>query len=280
MTVFSKFHTANSRFAASLMATVLSTALVNVHAAEAYPKPLQQAVDAGVKVVKSFPAASGLTGWVMSQGGRYTIVYSTPDKKTLLAGALIGEDGASLSSQYEERYVPKPDMSPLFAQLEKSFHVVEGAAKPAGNVLYVFVDPNCPFCHFTWMALQAYEKAGLQVRWIPVATLGPTSMPKAIEVMAAPDRTAAFRRMEENHGKPWTASAASSEASHQDIATKIRASNELMENFGIAGTPGVVWKDKQGKVQVKGGMPRLSELPAITGLPEQKIDDPALAKFR
>jgi thiol:disulfide interchange protein DsbG len=33
-------------------------------------------------------------------------------------------------------------------------------------------------------------------------------------------------------------------------------------------------------VNVKGGMPRLSELPGITGLPEQKNDDPALAKFR
>jgi thiol:disulfide interchange protein DsbG len=147
-------------------------------------------------------------------------------------------------------------------------------------VLYVFVDPNCPFCHFTWMALQPYEKAGLQVRWIPVAMLGPTSMPKAIEVMAAKDKTAAFRKMEENQGKSWAPSPSSSESSNQAVAAQIRANGELMERFGIAGTPGVVWKDRQGKVNVKGGMPRLSELAAITGLPEQKIDDPALAKFR
>ncbi len=44
--------------------------------------------------------------------------------------------------------------------------------------------------------------------------------------------------------------------------------------------PGIVWKDKQGKVQVKAGMPRLPELAAITGLPGQKIDDPSLARFR
>jgi thiol:disulfide interchange protein DsbG len=48
----------------------------------------------------------------------------------------------------------------------------------------------------------------------------------------------------------------------------------------MSGTPGIVWKDKKGKVQVKGGMPRLSEFAGITGLPEQKIDDPALARFR
>ena len=39
-------------------------------------------------------------------------------------------------------------------------------------------------------------------------------------------------------------------------------------------------KDKQGKVQVKAGMPRLSELPSLTGLPEQKIDALELQKFR
>jgi thiol:disulfide interchange protein DsbG len=105
-------------------------------------------------------------------------------------------------------------------------------------------------------------------------------MPKAIEIMVAKDKTAAFRKMEESHGKSWSPSPSSSESSNQAVAAQIRANGELMERFGIAGTPGVVWKDRQGKVKVKGGMPRLSELPAITGLPEQKIDDPALAKFR
>jgi thiol:disulfide interchange protein DsbG len=53
-----------------------------------------------------------------------------------------------------------------------------------------------------------------------------------------------------------------------------------MGTFGIAGTPGIVWRDKQGKIQVKSGMPRLSELAGMTGLPAQKEDDPELAKFK
>jgi len=48
-----------------------------------------------------------------------------------------------------------------------------------------------------------------------------------------------------------------------------------MERFGAPGTPALVWKDSAGKVRVKIGMPRLSQLPAITGLPAQKNDDPA-----
>jgi hypothetical protein len=33
-------------------------------------------------------------------------------------------------------------------------------------------------------------------------------------------------------------------------------------------------------VRVRTGMPRLSQLPSITGLPAQKIDDPELKEFR
>lgn len=265
-----------SRFAATAVLLIAS----GCSSAEDYPKAIQGAVDAGLKVVKTFPAQSGLTGWVLSQGGQHTVVYTTADRKTLLTGVLIGEDGENLSGAYEEKHVPKPDMGSLFQELEKSTYVVEGPASAPKNTIYVFVDANCPFCHYTWKALQPYEKAGLQVRWILVDTLGPTSMPKAIEVLAASDKTAAFRKMEESHGRPWNGSAQFTAEAKPAIAANIRKNGELMGKFGLSGTPGIVWKDKQGKVQVKAGMPRLPEFPQITGLPEQKVDDPALAKFR
>lgn len=249
-------------------------------AAEPVPAVLNQAVNAGVKVVRSFPAASGLTGWVLSQGGRYSVVYTTADRKTLVAGELIDERGQKLSDAYEDQFVPKPDFAAAYKRLEKSAYVVEGPGQAAKNVVYVFVDPNCPFCNMAWRALQPYEAIGLQVRWIPVATLGPTSLPKAVEVLAASDKTAALRRMEANHGKPWTAPAGISGTSHPGINKQILENGEIMNLFGIAGTPGIIWRDKQGTVRVKSGMPRLSELPALTGLPEQKITDPALARFR
>lgn len=261
-------------------ALILAAAAPMSGAAETYPKAIAHAVKSGVTVVKSFPAASGLTGWVLSQGGHHSIVFTTADRKTLLAGALIDESGENLSANYEEKYVPKPDLTGLYQSLEKSSNLVEGTLKDPKSVMYVFVDANCPYCHFTWIALQPYEKAGLQVRWVLVDTLGPTSLSKAIEVMAASDKAAAFKKMELNHGKAWTAPAQATAAAQPAVAEAIRNNNVLMGQFGIAGTPGVVWKDKQGKVQVKAGMPRLSELPAMTGLPEQKMEDGSLEKFR
>lgn len=282
MTLPIHFRNKNPRFVAAALITGGAALLASTTAfsADAYPKAIRRAVDSGVKVIRQFPAVSGLTGWVLAQDGHYSTVYTTTDKKTLLAGALIGENGESISAQYEEKYVPKPDLGGLFPQLEKSSYVAEGAVAGAKSTVYVFVDANCPYCHSAWLAFQPYEKAGLQVRWIPVATLGPTSMPKAIEVMVAADKATAFRAMEANHGKPWTPSSQSSEAAQPGAAAAIRRNGELMQRFGIAGTPGLIWKDKQGKVQIRSGMPRLSDFPAITGLPEQKNDDSALERFR
>ena len=254
----------------------------SVHAAQPAPAPavLNAAVSAGVKIVKQVPAPSGLTGWVLAQGGKHSIVYTTADKKTLIAGVLIDESGQNLSSLHEAAQVPQPDLAAAFAKLEKSAFVAEGATRNPKSVIYAFVDANCPFCHYLWQAVQPYEAAGLQVRWIPVAMLGPTSMPKAISILAAKDKLAAFRKMEENHGKPWTAPPSLNQSSYPAVAAAIQANGQSMEAFGVGGTPGIIWRDKQGKVRVKSGMPRLSELPGITGLPMQPNADPTLEKFK
>lgn len=252
----------------------------NAASAADYPKQIQDAVARGIKVVKTFPAVSSLTGWVLSQGGQSSIVYTTPDGKTMLVGEVIDENGNPLNAQYASQFAPQPDYAASFQELERADNVVEGPLKNPKNVLYVFFDANCPFCHFTWKALQPYEKAGLQVRWIPVAVLGESSLPKAVAIMAAKDKTNAFRAMQEQYrmGAPMAPGQAA--PSKPEVAEKIRRNGELMEKFSISGTPGIVWKDRDGKVRVKGGMPRLSEIPRITGLPEQKIDDPELQKFR
>src|SRR5262249_40863350 len=76
------------------------------------------------------------------------------------------------------------DLSALYATLEKADAVAEGAKQPK-RVLYVFWDANCYYCNLTWKALQHYEKAGLQVRWVPVAYQKDNSAALAAAVMGA-----------------------------------------------------------------------------------------------
>jgi len=171
------------------------------------------------------------------------------------------------------------ELPALFAALEKAGAVVEGAASP-GHILYVFFDANCWYCHLTWKALQPYEKAGLQVRWVPVAYQKDSSTGRAAAIMQAKDRAAALRENETRYrAQSYDGGIAPARASKAFLA-QLDANFELMDRFGLSGTPGLAWKDAGGKVRTLLGMPRLSRLPAITGLPEQKIGDPELAEFR
>jgi thiol:disulfide interchange protein DsbG len=172
------------------------------------------------------------------------------------------------------------DFPALYATLEKADAVVEGAKEPK-RVLYVFWDANCWYCQLTWRALQPYEKAGLQVRWVPVAYQKDNSAALAAAVMGARDRVAALRENETRYrAKSYDGGIKAAAQVPADLAIELEENMTLMGRFGMSGTPALVWKDAGGRVQTHLGLPPLSKLPAITGLPEQKIDDPELAKFR
>ena len=168
----------------------------------------------------------------------------------------------------------------LFAQLEKTDVVLEGPKK-AQSILYVFFDANCFYCHLTWKALQPYEAVGLQVRWVPVAYQQPSSVDRAAAIMEAPDRVTALRVNEVGYNAAQFDGGIEPIAKVSlSVAARIQANTRLMRAFGAPGTPALVWKDPNGKVRFKVGVPRLSELPQITGLSAQANDDPELAKFR
>ena len=172
------------------------------------------------------------------------------------------------------------NFSELYAMIEKADAVVEGAKEPK-RVLYVFWDANCWYCHLTWKALQHYEKAGLQVRWVPVAYQKDNSAALAAAVMGASDRVAALRENETRYrAKSYDGGIRGAARVPDGLAIELEENMTLMGRFGMSGTPALVWKDSSGQVRTHLGLPPLSKLPAITGLPEQKIDDPELARFR
>jgi thiol:disulfide interchange protein DsbG len=258
---------------ASLMAT-------SAFAADAVPKVLDAPVKAGMKIVNKFPAGGGLQGWVLSQGGQNSVVYTTADGKFLMAGALIDEAGTNLTAQFAEKYIPKPEYDKLLPQLEKSAYIVSGAkGSAAKSTIYAFIDLNCGYCAMAYKALMPYEAAGLQVRWVPVAFLRPDSANKAATLFESGNPEALLKAYELGFGKEGPGIKPVATVSDA-IAKKLEANGKLMHDFGFSGTPGIVFKDKNGKVLTRNGMPRMSDLPTITGMPEQAQTDPDLARFK
>lgn len=249
-------------------------------AAEDLPKPIQRVKAEGYSIERSFPAVSSLTGWVIkSPDGEHTIMFTTPDRKTLIAGALLDEGGRPLMGEYVQRYIPKPDLASLWTDLEDASVITEGASGAnAKSTIYVFLDPDCTYCNLTWKALAPYQKIGLQVKWVPVSIF-PNSK-KTTTLMMAND-SAAFTAYQKNYGTPAATKSFKAPKSVEAISKQLASNSELMSKFGFKGTPGIVYKDPQtGVVTTINGFPKLSTIPQFTGLPLQVNNDPMLRKFQ
>jgi len=270
-----------SRFLATAFAfaAVLSMAAFAADAPSVQTPPaLNAPLKGGLIVFAKGEGPSGLTGWLMKdKSGTYYTFFTTPDGKYLFAGALLDENGNNLTQKFQDMYEPKADLSTLFGKLNATAHITTGAKLSKGEI-YVFIDPNCPYCHLFWVALRPYEAAGLKVHWIEVGFLHEDSAAKAAALLTADDQPAALARSQENFDSGGITPLATIPA---DTATKLKDNLALMHAFQIAGTPGIVFKDAKGTIHTKQGMPKLQDLPAMTGLPEQPApSDPAFDRFK
>lgn len=269
------------KYARKLSVAIITATLALSAFAADKPKALVDAEAKNqLKVLKGFDGPSGLAGWVVSPAagpGKAMIMYSTADGKTMITGnpvVLIDESGRNLTAEYEA-FLPKPDYTAIYGDLQKVKTINTG--KQGKNPVFVYLDPNCIYCNFAYRALEPYIKAGADIRWVPVGFLRADSPNKAAAIMTAKNPAAALAdheaRYKDGGIKPV-------ESVSEDISKQLAANAALMQKAEISGTPAIFYKDKAGKVQFVGGMPKLSMLPEITGIAEQKVDDPELARFK
>ena len=128
--------------------------------------------------------------------------------------------------------------------------------------LYVFFDPNCPYCHDLYEALQPIIRSqGLGVRFVPVGILALSSYGKAAALLEASHPQAAMARMEAGfHGgrgaiRPRRATA--------PVARALLYNVRLFEAAGARGVPFVVYKTRAGHVHTITGDPPAAALEGI-----------------
>ncbi len=219
----------------------------------------------GVKIDARFSVPGGLHGYAATMpNGKRGVFFTTGDGKLLIFGNLVTAQGKNLTQEYLNAYVQNPINKQYFSHLEKTHWIAEGSKHPK-RIIYAFVDPNCPYCHQFWQAARKAYPKGLQVRYIVVAILGSSSVNKAAAILGAKNPAAALEKNERGFKHH---SGAIKPATHipDGIHRIIAEHNELMSKFGMDGTPGLVWKDNEGKVQTSNGLPPNPALQEIFGL--------------
>lgn len=218
-----------------------------------WPAPIRSIEEKGVTIVKQFKGPGGLTGFAARAGNRPLALYLTPDGKHVIVGTMLDAEGNNVTKPILDEAIEKPDLQSAWPKLEQSNWVADGA-DDAPRTIYVFTDPNCPYCHKFHQAARPWVEAGkVQLRHIPVGILKPTSTAKSAAILGADDPSAALAKHEANYRRGGIEPMDDIPAA---LRRKVASNNILMSSLGIQGTPGLVYRNDAGKIAIKQGMPQ------------------------
>ncbi|PCC99939.1 thiol:disulfide interchange protein DsbG [Halopseudomonas pelagia] len=227
--------------------------------AEDWPAPIAATVERGVEIVGQFDAPSGLKGYAGKFNGQGMALFLTEDQQHVIVGTMLDATGTDVSRAALDKLVYGPMGEEMWAQLEASDWIGDGA-DDAGRVVYTFTDPNCPFCSMFWKQARPWVESGkVQLRHIMVGILREDSPGKSAAILVAKDPAAALHEHE-----------AGDEVKALDtipaaIAQQLKTNHDLMAQLGAQATPAIFYLDDKGNMQQQQGAPRPDRLAEIMG---------------
>jgi len=151
------------------------------------------------------------------------------------------------------------------AQIGKATFIAEGDGK---RPIYIFFDPNCPFCHQLYIKLRPFVgKDDVQFRWIPLGMLTASSLPKAAAILQASDPLQAFYKNEDDYDFAANGQPGGGIEPAQTITPKVR--DELAANLALYnsqklfGVPVVIWRKPDGRADMLIGVPSDAQIRKI-----------------
>jgi thiol:disulfide interchange protein DsbG len=258
-------------------AAVLAAASATSFAAPPVPAAVQALEKKGVTIVGTFPAPGGLTAWAAYAGQHPVALYLTPDGKHVIAGTMYDADGKEAAQDALEKAVRGPMAARVWQQLASARWVQDGKAD-APRTVYVFTDPNCPYCNKFWADARPWVDSGKVVlRHVIVGILTPTSPGKAAALLSDKNPAAAFAAYERGNAERTRQNLASghphplADDGLKPLATippaieaQLAANEKLMASLGLEATPAMAWRDASGALQVRTGAPD-AVLPVVLG---------------
>jgi len=227
---------------------------------------------------------SGLNGFLLVRDGRVQMLYLSPDRKTVLIGAMFSAQGDNVTSpqvqallareqnvraMFEKPAAAQPaqqsstpvsapaptseNLSPgerLLRDMQSATSVALGA--PARAEIYMLIAPNCPNCKATWTELKGSVTSGkLRVHLIPAYNSeGAQERDFAAMLLSAPNPLAAW-----NSFVAGDKAALAGAPRPQDIEA-VENNLRLMGKWNVQGFPYLVYRGRDGLVKIVQGRPQ------------------------
>lgn len=215
----------------------------------------------GLDIVDEFPVGDGLRGFAAVAGQQPIAVYVTSGGDAIV-GTRIDSNGNDRDAMQLQELVATPMGERMLSQLESADWVLDGSAN-APRVIYTFSDPNCPYCNRLWQAARPWVEDGkVQLRHLLVGIIGEDSPGKVATILGAKDPSAMLAENERRFAQGGVSATPSVPA---DVRRRLESNQLLMMELGFRGTPALVFRDAEGTVQRRSGMPRGDDLDAVLG---------------
>jgi thiol:disulfide interchange protein DsbG len=230
--------------------------------AEELPEAIKAVEARGAEVVGRFDAPGGLKGYAARYNGQGMALYLTPDGEHVLIGSLLDANGEDLTRGQLEKLVYEPLGKEMWTRMQDSSWIADGKAD-APRIVYMFSDPNCPYCNMFWKQARPWVDSGkVQLRHIMVGMLRADSAGKSAALLSAKDPQAALNE-HEAAGKASKLKAL--EKIPAELEEQLTANLMLMGELGAQATPAIFYLDDNGRLQQHQGAPRPEALEEIMG---------------
>jgi len=173
---------------------------------------------------------------------------------TILAFTGAWSITATAAEETQTRLSPRQQIAEsMLKDIRQTTWITEGKGP---HLIYIFFDPNCPFCHKLYLNTREWIKQGkVKLRWIPVGILATTSPGKAAALLSAKDPVKAFYYNEDHYSNGG--------GIEEDIATpaiekELKANAALLARTGFGGVPVILFRsnDHDTPILIQGSPPK------------------------
>jgi thiol:disulfide interchange protein DsbG len=143
----------------------------------------------------------------------------------------------------------------MLANIQQATWIRDGKS---AHVMYVFFDPNCPYCHKVYEMLRPQVQRGeVELRWVVIGKLMATSTGKAAAMLEAKDPTEAFYRNERGFSQETGSFGGIEEepAPREETLRRLNANHALLNRSGFDAVPALLFRTKDGKADIIRGAP-------------------------
>lgn len=149
----------------------------------------------------------------------------------------------------------------MLTNIDQATWIEEGKS---AHVIYVFFDPNCPYCHRVYTNTRDWIKNNkVQIRWIPVGVLTPTSHGKALTLLDSKDPLKLFHHGEDNFSGGEGSAIDEALDSPGKSQKALKNNVKLLRLTGVDAVPSILFRSKNGDPVLIEGAPPAKKMKII-----------------